>query len=32
MATGEPQSFAALGRRFLGPEIVTVEQAYGVAI
>lgn len=32
LATGDPQSFAALGRRFLGPEIVTVEPARGVAI
>lgn len=31
-ATGDPDSFAALGRRFLGPEIVSVEPAYGVAI
>jgi glutamate racemase len=30
-ATGDPDSFAALGRRFLGPEIVTVERARGVA-
>ncbi len=30
-ATGDPASFAALGRRFLGPEIAAVEQAYGVA-
>jgi glutamate racemase len=31
LATGDPESFAALGRRFLGPEIVTVEPARGVA-
>jgi glutamate racemase len=32
MATGDPDSFAVLGRRFLGPEIVNVEQAHGVAL
>lgn len=32
LATGDPGSFAALGRRFLGPEIVTVEPAHGVAL
>ena len=30
-ATGDPSSFAKLGRRFLGPEIVSVEPALGVA-
>lgn len=32
LATGDAESFAELGRRFLGPEIVTVEPARGVAI
>ena len=32
LATGDPHSFAALGRRFLGPEILAVEPARGVAL
>ncbi len=31
-ATGDPAAFAVLGRRFLGPEILTVEPALGVAL
>jgi glutamate racemase len=27
IATGDPSSFAALGRRFLGPEVLTVESS-----
>jgi glutamate racemase len=27
IATGDPQSFATLGRRFLGPEVLTVESS-----
>ena len=30
-ATGDPQAFERLGRRFLGPEIGTVERAHGSA-
>ena len=30
LATGDPQPFARLGRRFLGPEVTVVEQAEGV--
>ena len=32
LATGDPDSFAILGRRFLGPEILSVEPARGVAL
>jgi glutamate racemase len=32
LATGDPERFAALGRRFLGPEIAGVEPALGVAL
>ena len=32
LATGDPESFAILGRRFLGPEILSVEPALGVAL
>ncbi len=32
LATGDPESFAVLGRRFLGPEIQSVEPALGVAL
>ena len=32
LSTGDPAAFAALARRFLGPEVVRVESAVGLAL